>query len=432
MKESKKIEKKLNAFWVIVQALFALFIGVFILNKEAMFLNVFEYIVAIYFFVMGIIELLKNLILKKNRKIRITGILLGLLNISVSIYIAKNSGYVLPAFSIVFTTYIVLVAIVKTIVLGIYVKNRISGRIITLVQVILSYYFAILLCFKPAFRNDLTIIIAGIYFIMLSITYILDGVEILMPIKYMKILRRRVRVVNPVFIASFIPKTSLKKIENTVIEENNKETLENVDNNETADMEILIYIKNRGKEIFGHADIFFDGKIYSYGPYDKSTNVIQNLIGDGVLLETEERQKYIDISMRYSSMTVVSFGIKLTDDQKQAVKNTIEDIKKDVYSWSCNAENGVKSRDYASVVYRRTDAKFFKFKQGKFRKYFSFNTNCVLFLDRIIGSLGIDIVRFTGIITPGTYYDYFNRQYKLQNSNVIFKKVYKRDRKVKI
>ncbi len=106
-------------------------------------------------------------------------------------------------------------------------------------------------------------------------------------------------------------------------------------------------------------------------------------------------------------------------------------IKKDTYSWQSNEEKGIKSRDYASVLNRRTGAKFFKFKEGKFKKYFSFNTNCVLFMDKIIGSIGIDIARFTGIITPGTYYDYFNRQYKLKNSMVIFRKVYKREKKLK-
>jgi len=299
--------------------------------------------------------------------------------------------------------------------------NNIKGKLIILGQAIISYFFAGILCFRPSFRDNLTIILAAIYFIALAITYVLDATEILISTKYRKILKRRMRLVLPVFIASFIPKTSLGQLEKSA----SNEILENVYDSEKVDMEILIHIKNRGKEIFGHADILFDGKIYTYGPYDKTTNIIQNLIGDGVLLETGKKQEYIDICMKYNSMTIVSFGIKLTDEQKQAVKSRIKEIKKDVYRWKCKAEKGIKSRDYASVVYEKADAKFFKFKQGKFKKYFSFNTNCVLFLDRIIGSLGIDIVRLTGIITPGTYYDYFNRQYRLQNSNVIYKKVYK-------
>ncbi len=424
MKSLIKTHKKLNAFWVISQAILALFIGIFIFNKESIFLNIFEYIVAIYFLVMGIIELFKSVISRKGKKVKLAGVLFALINILISVLIAKNPGYMLYAFSIIFSIYIVVTAIAKTIALVIYLKNKIKGRVIMLGQALLTYVFSVVLWLSQSFRDNLVIVLAGTYFIALAITYMLDVIEILMPVKYKKILRRRIRIVLPVLIASFIPKTSLRKLEQSA-NIDSKEALQNVYDSEQVDMEIMIHIRNRGKEIFGHADIFFDGKILAYGPYDKTTNIIQNLIGDGVLLETSKKQEYIDICMKYNSMTIVSFGIKLTEEQKQVVRSRIEEIKKDVYSWKCKAENGIKSRDYASVVYEKTDAKFFKFKQGKFRKYFSFNTNCVLFMDKIIGGFGISIVRLTGIITPGTYYDYFNRQYKLQNSNVIYKKVYK-------
>lgn len=432
MKKFCKTEKKLNSFWIIIEAILALFIGVFILNKENIFINIFQYIVAVYFLVTGMVELLKNTILKKDKKIRLAGILIALLNILIAVYISKYPQYIIAAFSIVFTAYIAITAIVKTIIVGIYLKNNMKGKFFAIIQAILAYVFTIVLCTNSAIRNDLIIKLTGIYFIALSITYILDVIYILIPVKYIIKLRRRTRIVLPVLIASFIPKTSLGEL-NKYYEKSKKvadtEQLEAKPDDENLEMEILIHIKNRGKEIFGHADIFFDGKIYAYGPYDRSTNIFQNLIGDGVLLETVEKQKYIDICLKYNSMTIVSFGIKITKEQKQAVKDRITKLKEDSYIWVCKAEQGIKNRDYASVVYTRTKASFFKFRQGQFKKYFSFGTNCVLFMDKIIGSLGIDIVRLTGIITPGTYYEYFNREYKLQNSDVIYKKVYKRVKK---
>ena len=52
------------------------------------------------------------------------------------------------------------------------------------------------------------------------------------------------------------------------------------------------------------------------------------------------------------------------------------------------------------------------------------NTNCVKFADTVIGPSGIDILTMTGMITPGTYYDYFENQFRREKSNVITKKFY--------
>lgn len=432
MKNLDVKEKRLNAFWIIVQAIFTLFIGVFILSKEKAFLNIFEYIFMIYFFVTGIVGLLRNVFYWKNKKKRTTAIALSIITILLSFAIYLYPGNMISTFSIIFTSYIIIVAIIKTIVLGIYLKNKIKGKFIVFIQALLAYLFSYMLTFNSHFRDNLTIRLAGIYAIALSFMYILDAIQMLIPIEYIKKLRRKINIVSPVFIASFSPRKELRKLKNK--KQTNKKDILNNDTvspiNEEykqADMEILIHINKNIKKIFGHADIFFDGKIYSYGPYDSSSNILKNLIGDGVLFETPQRQNYIDICKRYSNVTVISYGIKLDENQKRTLKETIEKIKENVYSWKCKAETGIKSRDYASIIYRATNAKFFKFKKGKFKKYLSVQTNCVLFLDRIIGSLGIGIVRFTGIITPGTYYDYFERQYNIKNSNVVFKKIYRRE-----
>ena len=44
--------------------------------------------------------------------------------------------------------------------------------------------------------------------------------------------------------------------------------------------------------------------------------------------------------------------------------------------------------------------------------------------DSIIGKSGTDILKINGIITPGTYYEYLNREFQKKNSMVISKNIY--------
>ena len=80
--------------------------------------------------------------------------------------------------------------------------------------------------------------------------------------------------------------------------------------------------------------------------------------------------------------------------------------------------------DYASVLYQNTGAKFYKFRSGRFQKYFVLGANCCRLADLIIGKSGIDLLKMNGIITPGTYYDYLNREFQKKNSIVVSRHIY--------
>ena len=81
--------------------------------------------------------------------------------------------------------------------------------------------------------------------------------------------------------------------------------------------------------------------------------------------------------------------------------------------------------DYASMLYRKTDALFYRVDKGRFKTYFVFGTNCVLWADHILGAAGLDLIRISGIITPGSYYEYLTRQYQMENTAVISYTVYR-------
>lgn len=67
----------------------------------------------------------------------------------------------------------------------------------------------------------------------------------------------------------------------------------------------------------------------------------------------------------------------------------------------------------------------YKFKSGPFKTYFVLSTNCVAMADTIVGKTGIDIIGINGVITPGTYYEYFNQEFLKSNSKVVTRTIYR-------
>ena len=178
----------------------------------------------------------------------------------------------------------------------------------------------------------------------------------------------------------------------------------------------------------------------TYGSYDEDTYKLFGAISDAVFIEIDDKDKYINFSQKFMGKTLFGFGLKLTENQKERVREKIEEIKEDLYVWKSKSqldeESGIvpatKRTDYASTVYDNLRGKFYKFLKGPFKTYFVMNTNCVLLADKIVGQSGIDIVKISGLITPGAYFEFFNREFMKPNSFVISRTIYYKDNKNKI
>ena len=53
--------------------------------------------------------------------------------------------------------------------------------------------------------------------------------------------------------------------------------------------------------------------------------------------------------------------------------------------------------------------------------------NCTYFIDEVLMGSISGTLKFAGIITPGTYYQFLDENYRKKNSVVISKKVYNKD-----
>ena len=199
-------------------------------------------------------------------------------------------------------------------------------------------------------------------------------------------------------------------------------------------MEVFVHTSANGFNRMGHVDLYYNGKVISYGNYDKSSERFFTMIGDGVVFTTN-RDKYIPFCIEHSKKTIFAFGLKLTDKQKQNIDDAINKIFDNLHEWESPYQEALtksktkrikenKYQDYASKLYQATTAKFYKFKSGKYKKYFVLGINCCSLADNIIGKSGIDLLKMYGIITPGAYYEYLNREFQKKNSMVVSRKIY--------
>lgn len=122
----------------------------------------------------------------------------------------------------------------------------------------------------------------------------------------------------------------------------------------------------------------------------------------------------------------------LSGEEQKAIFARLGEIRDQLVLWKKNMADCKKNGEeyipfddeYLDDLARDTDATFYKFSCGNFKTYYLFGTNCVKLVDNILGASGINVVAVNGIITPGTYYDYLDRQFTLQGTRVISRTVY--------
>ena len=256
----------------------------------------------------------------------------------------------------------------------------------------------------------------------------------MLPVHIKDKVKRKIRVSIPTVLESIIPYVVLNEINYLLDKKNMDEEFiyEEKKSDIEPDIEVLVHISNRGFNRLGHCDIVYNGKVLSYGSYDKSTLKLFNTIADGVVF-TADRDKYIPFCIKYSKKTLFAFGLKLTDKQKENVLGAIDKIFRDLTPWESDYQKALKVNksvnkedygDYASCLYMATNADMYKFTRGRYKRYFTLGNNCVKLADEIIGKSGIDILKMYGIITPGAYYEYLNREFRKKNSMVISRKIY--------
>lgn len=434
--------KTIDSYSIIFSGFLYLVLGIlFLTQKETLIFAVKSLLnlTTILFIIIALFQLVGFSPLRNKRLSSISRLLGFLINIIMALILYLKPQIIISILHILFGFYAITSGVIRILIYFQYRRNGVKNRSFIILESIVLIALGIMIIIHPLASFLPITNIIGIFFVFYGISYIIDGVSEALPIDTKNSFKRRFRVSLPIFMLAFIPHSILMKINKAFETESlNEEDLVAFKENTPFDLEVLIHVGEKGISAFGHVDIYFDGKVMTYGSYDEDTYRLKGLISDGVLMQIDDKGKYIDFSQKHLGKTLFGFGLKLTEKQEYRVREKIEDIRKNLYKWEPKSkidENlGIKPKeaytDYASIVYKNLKADFYKFLKGPFKTYFVMNTNCVLLADSIVGQSGIDLVNVNGLISPGAYFEFFNKEFLRKNSFVISRTIYYKDKDI--
>ena len=326
---------------------------------------------------------------------------------------------------VIFSIYLLFNSVVKYINYALLKEVKLKSRFKEFFFGTLFLVFSLFFMLYPTKKISIFVTLIGFYCVVLGISRLYEFLIDILSEKFKLKFKKKMRITLPLFFEVFAPKEALKHI-NKYIEELTREDK----NNKESDLKIFIHLSKYGFNQFGHMDIMFENKIYSYGNYDRSSRSLFTALGDGVLFELKNKEKYINFCITNSRKTIVEYGIRLTDSQKIKLKRELDNIFKDAYEWIpevVRAKNKNEYNDYTSKLYKNTKAKFYKFKKGIYKKYFVLGVNCTYFADMLMRNSVFEVLKLVGVISPGTYYEYLEENYRKKNSNVVSKMIYNKE-----
>ena len=343
------------------------------------------------------------------------------INLVTGVFIIVYTTIPIRLLFAIFAIYITLNGVIKFISYLNYKKDKVDRRFPVLCgAMIMMLYGLALLLGRYVDANAMMIFIGG-YGLFLGINYIIDGVFTAVPQQHKDSLKRRIQIPVPIFISALIPKVMMDYINERLAVEPKEKF---IDDQVYSNVEIFIHVSPDGFGTIGHCDICIDDNVISYGNYDCDSIRLCESIGDGVIF-IAPRESYIPFCIEVDRKTIFSYGVRLTKKQLESIKTEIKKIFENTYRWYPRSyKNKDDCNDYASKLYLRTNTKFYKFNKGRFKTYFVLGSNCVKLAETIMGKAGMDIIDLNGIISPGTYQSYLEKEYQRVNGAIITKNIY--------
>lgn len=325
-------------------------------------------------------------------------------------------------FQIFFGIYCLVSALASLIQLLINIYNQVKGKIFLLICTFFYMGIGIILILS---REELKGLIRafGIYLILLGFRALSDASQCVNPLTKVE-WKRKVRLTFPALLCAFFPDWALNAI-NSLLEAGQPVEWEQKEGKVSTDLRVFVHVGPYGLQKVGHICFAYRDIVYSYGNYDRDSFRFNQTIGDGVLFRAPV-QDYIPNAMEVENNTIFEYGIALSDSQKEVLEAELKTLETNLERWYCliEQERGYDhlldyQEDYPSRLHAKTGAKLYKFKSGKFKSYWALGDNCAVFTDRMLGCLGADILSMRGIISPGTYLDWLQKEFMKRNSPVV-------------
>ncbi|UUX33005.1 HdeD family acid-resistance protein [Fundicoccus culcitae] len=426
MKESRR-----NWSYIIIGLLF-IFSGFALLFFPMTFYQSVSRLVAFIIGATGVTRTFQSLVIadkSKSNRDRFLLMISGIAQIIFALWIAQYTETTYRWLLHLIGYYQLIMGIVSLISYILLVRNQEKRRFHRLAYGVVHLIFAVFSFTATKDSRSVTLIL-GVYAIFIGFTYVNDGRGVFIQPDTENKLKRKVRFPLPIIFNALLPTRVLNRINQYIageldidVELEQHSMVQNIDNQQTYDvMQILIHAGSNAFDIIGHMNIVYKEKVYSYGNHDIDSRQLFDAIGDGVLVVVD-KDAYIDFSIKNGDNLVIEYDVLLNQEQTEALVEKLAEIKSSVMSWRPTTPTQLAS--YGGELMRAIpSAQFYKFVKGKFKTYFVFGTNCVMLSDEIIGTSGLDLFLLVGILTPGTYYDYLEKEFQKANSIVISRKVH--------
>ncbi len=420
VKIDKKYQRYADIAATFASGVFSFIVGVVVLKADLNDYYLFIYLTASLLMITSLLHIINGVRKKDSRK---DFFVRALIEFVCSVIILTFPKIPLQMLSVIFCIYMFLTSLVYLINYFLMKKQHIKDK--SLLISILSFMMSIAFFISFKAQRILSVYFIGGYFLLWGFSMMMNA---LIDLFFRKIDNPKIRLCLPAIIDCVIPSMWLNRINRYYNETKHTEILE-VRSNEPSDLQVLIHASHNGFNSFGHVDLMFEGTIYSYGNYDGRSERFFTMIGDGVMFKTTDRDAYIKFCLKRCHKTLFVYGLRLNEEQKQIVRDHINQINQIAIPWDPEFVHRPLDKNAPSIdlhvhqIYNEAKGKLYKFSQGPFKTYDVLSSNCVRFADMIIGK-NIVILKMVGFITPGTYLDYFEGEYKRSSSNVVSKDIY--------
>lgn len=399
-------------------------------------LNTWNHMYRILFFVaiaLGILKII-NLIFnfkKAEKKVQqLTDIIMWIVMLIFGIMNPTLLYRLVPKF---IGCWILLHAIVKLIVIYIKIKDHLTIHIYRIFFLFIDLFVSSFLIKNPLQHQKLIGFCIGFYFLFYGLNRFLDLLKECIPSTKKDSIEHHIQLAIPPFLSALLPPHLIKTLLDKDKEDLIKEEFDEIKDDISIDLEVLIHLAPSGPAMLGHTDLIFHDYVISYGCYDPHERRLFGTLGDGVVL-VAQKDTYIYNCLKNENKILIGFGIHLNEEQKRLVEEQIKQLTMRFVPFYSDEELKRKGLpyegpcdDYISRVTRTSPTShFYKIKEGKLKTFFVLSTNCVYFMSSILHVLGFNLIDVSGIISPGAYYDFMNKQFKSNKGFVISRKLYRR------
>lgn len=306
-----------------------------------------------------------------------------------------------------------------------YLKSLIFGTIYLIISI------AILI---GPYSSSIFTKLVGIYLILLSFSTIYESINNLLKNGS---INDNLMVSTPAILSFFIPIAIYSKLNSMIRKKPDKIlTMQEREKDFKPDLEVYFHVRSGFILGFGHVDLCFNDKVYSFGDYDHSSTKLGGLLSDGVVAIMSP-DIHINYELKDNKKMIVAYGFKLSEDQKKNVQEKLDEILANSYEWSPEIHNKQGDLvvldpdnyvDDGSRIFMSNIAHYRKFNDKSIYKlYYGVGENCSKFVNDIMGVTGIKLKSLSSIITPGSLLAYLEKLYNMDNTVVKERRLYSLD-----